>query len=185
VFLALFFSRHDRYRSLEFASDVTVALLEQRSWAQARTAAFRHLRTLGGDIVELLKLPFRWMTYAFTVIALLWGVLVPIDLFEPVGGTLLAVLMWGAFTAFPFTFSFYIADDVLGADRGDDIDWCIVGCVAGMAPVVQFILPGDPHPLDRLAHFAFSCFAVRFPIILTLGSNDTSHNPNPAHHHYE
>ena len=68
--------------------------------------------------------------------------LVPIDLFEPVGGTVLAVLMWSVFTAFPFAFAFHIADESLGADKGEEIDWCIVGFCATLAVALLLSIRG-------------------------------------------
>lgn len=94
------------YRSLDLISDVTAALFEERSWSSARKAVWKHFASLGEDLIELMTLAVQWSTYSFTFLALLWGVLVPIDLFQPIAGTIVAVLLWAATISFPFAFSF-------------------------------------------------------------------------------
>ena len=106
------------YRSMQLYSDMTVALFEHRSWTAARGVAFFCASTFLSDIWELLSVPFRWGTYSFTAIALMWGVLVPIDLFQPTFGMAIGLVIWAAFTAFPFAFTFDLAGGIAAGPGG-------------------------------------------------------------------
>eukprot|EP00041_Stephanoeca_diplocostata_P036326 m.1319349 g.1319349 ORF g.1319349 m.1319349 type:complete len:1779 (+) comp24844_c0_seq1:205-5541(+) len=100
------------YRVLELYGAIAVSLVEHRSWRRARQNAFDCVRTCIADVWDLLAIPFKWKTYTFLTLALLWGVLVPIDLYQPLTGTGGAVVLWIVFSGFPFLWNFYIVDHV-------------------------------------------------------------------------
>lgn len=136
------------YRSMQLYSDITVALFEHRSWTAARSVAFFCASTFLSDIRELLCVPLRWGTYSFTAIALMWGVLVPIDLFQPTFGMAIGLIIWAVFTAFPFAFTFDIAGDIAaGAGRGtgashDAIDGALMAFIGTLLVVLAVATRG-------------------------------------------
>lgn len=98
------------YRALELYGAIAVSLTEHRSWRRARQNAFASIATCVTDFWDLLAMPFRWGTYTFLTLAMLWGVLVPIDLYQPMAGTGGAVVLWIVFSGFPFLWNFYIVE---------------------------------------------------------------------------
>ena len=136
------------YRSMQLYSDMAVALFEHRSWTAARGVAFFCAGTFLSDIRELLCVPLRWGTYSFTAIALMWGVLVPIDLFQPTFGMAIGLIIWAAFTAFPFAFTFDIAGDIAaGAGGGagashDGIDGALMAFIGTLLLVLAVATRG-------------------------------------------
>jgi hypothetical protein len=105
-------------RSLAVVRAVYLDLVERTSVSAARRSVFGAVPKAHADLAAVARLPCKRTSYAFAVIAALWGALVPLELFEALGNIVFGTLLLLAFSSFPFVAAFFIGPDYRPAAAG-------------------------------------------------------------------
>lgn len=85
---------------------VVADVIESRNWQQARSSIDAQFRTVTHDGATALLQLTKWSTYRYLLLAALWGILAPLEIFILSVGKVLGVLFFLGATAFPFIFAF-------------------------------------------------------------------------------
>ena len=73
-------------RSIEVCSDLRLDIFQQRSWYAARKTIFAYLPVVKNDAVSTFSCVFKWSSYAFLIMTLLHGFLIPVEIFYRFSG---------------------------------------------------------------------------------------------------
>ncbi|KAL9966168.1 hypothetical protein ACROYT_G024206 [Oculina patagonica] len=105
------------YRAPFLITDITRDIVFKQSWRAVRESVRKYPPMILEDLVELLRCVFSWESVRFLFTALLFGLLMPADLFLTIMKFLcskdcaifMTAILYVIFMAFPFLIPFYIS----------------------------------------------------------------------------
>lgn len=107
------------YRAPMMLVDIFDCIVEKRSWKAVRHITKKYPAEIASDIVSMFVIVFSWETPRFLFTALLFGLLIPADLFMTIVKIfikdkcliyVLTLIMYVIIMGFPFVFTFYVAN---------------------------------------------------------------------------
>lgn len=122
------------YRAPFLLIEISNDIISKRSWRAVRETVRRYPPKFAKDLVDLVLLLFSWKTIRFLFTAILFGLLMPADLFLTVMKYIFenlclagfcTVLLYFVFFGFPFIVSLAVAPSLLANGSGSIITVCI------------------------------------------------------------
>lgn len=108
------------YRAPFLITDITIDIVFKHSWRAVRETVKRYPAMILEDLVQLVSFFFSWESVRFVFTALLFGLLMPADLFLTITKFLISkdcayfvtAVLYVIFVAFPFLIPFYISQRI-------------------------------------------------------------------------
>ena len=133
------------YRAPALLSDISIDIVDKRSWKAVRETVRKYPMYIVEDFVHMFKTLLSWKTPRFLFTAMLFGVLMPADIFLTASklcfknvrvAYLLTFILYLVFVGFPFVMPFYLGKQLLGIGIG----WVSAPLLAGFAGMLLLIL---------------------------------------------
>ncbi|KAK3702882.1 hypothetical protein QZH41_014159, partial [Actinostola sp. cb2023] len=122
------------YRAPFLLMEIANDIISKRSWMAVRETVRRYPPKFARDLVDFLLLLFSWKTVRFIFTTLVFGLLMPADLFLTVMKSLFenlclagvsTIVLYVVFFGFPFILPFAVAPSLLASGSGSSITLCI------------------------------------------------------------
>ena len=142
IFIVLIFV----YRAPALILDITIDIFHKHSWTAVRVTAKRYPLMIIDDITGIISTILHWRTVRFLFTAVLFGILIPVDVlltvfklsFDKCTAYLLSALLFLVYMGFPFAFAFYFGEQLLNDGFGIIISYIIGGY--GLSFVVLLVV---------------------------------------------
>ena len=146
------------FRAPFLVADISQDIFLKRSWTAVRETAKRYQPLLLEDLVNFFHTLLSWKTIRFTFTALLFGILMPADLFLTIMKQMFSlkclafcgtVLLYLVFMGFPFLFPYYLVEKLEGSTITVAIGVFGILLLVVLFLMVVTLIKDEQNPISR------------------------------------
>ena len=146
------------YRAPALLSDISIDIVEKRSWKAVRETVRKYPMYIWEDFVNVLKTVLSWKTPKFLFTAVMYGIFMPADMFlealklsvkKTHVAYLLTITFYIIFVGFSFVMPFYLGKKLLETGIGYVLAPLVFGFILTLLLILALMVAAYTRNIDR------------------------------------